>query len=64
MSDVVIRPARQDERALLEVLQWRSSLANPGDHRAPREGQSQFQAEFVGEHVERLCSELNGWTPF
>ena len=31
MSDVVIRPARRDERALLEALQWRASLANPGD---------------------------------
>src|SRR3954468_6124996 len=31
MSDVVIRPARQAERALLEALQWRASLANPGD---------------------------------
>ena len=31
MSNVVIRPARQDERALLEALQWRASLANPGD---------------------------------
>src|SRR6478609_9577927 len=31
MSDIVIRPARQDERALLEALQWRASLANPGD---------------------------------
>jgi len=31
MSDIVIRPARLDERALLEALQWRASLANPGD---------------------------------
>jgi GNAT superfamily N-acetyltransferase len=31
MSDVVIRPAHQAERALLEALQWRASLANPGD---------------------------------
>jgi GNAT superfamily N-acetyltransferase len=31
MSDVVIRPARQAERELLEALQWRASLANPGD---------------------------------
>ena len=31
MSDVVIRPARPAERALLEALQWRASLANPGD---------------------------------
>ena len=31
MSEVVIRPARQAERALLEALQWRASLANPGD---------------------------------
>jgi GNAT superfamily N-acetyltransferase len=31
MPDVLIRPARQAERALLEALQWRASLANPGD---------------------------------
>ena len=31
MSDVVIRPARQSERGLLEALQWRASLANRGD---------------------------------
>jgi GNAT superfamily N-acetyltransferase len=31
MSDVVIRPAHQAERVLLEALQWRASLANPGD---------------------------------
>ena len=31
MSDVVIRLARQDERSRLEALQWRASLANPGD---------------------------------
>ena len=30
MSDVVIRPALQAERGL-EALQWRASLANPGD---------------------------------
>jgi len=34
MSDVVIRPARQAERGLLEELQWRASLANPGDRDA------------------------------
>jgi GNAT superfamily N-acetyltransferase len=31
MSDVVIRPALQAERSWLEALQWRASLANPGD---------------------------------
>lgn len=31
MSDIVIRLARQAERGLLEALQWRASLANPGD---------------------------------
>jgi GNAT superfamily N-acetyltransferase len=31
VSDIVIRPARQGERTLLEALQWRASLANPGD---------------------------------
>ena len=34
MSDVVIRPALQAERSLLEALQWRASLANPGDRDA------------------------------
>ena len=34
MSDVVIRPARQVERGLLEALQWRASLANRGDRDA------------------------------
>jgi len=31
MSDIVIRPALLSERASLEALQWRASLANPGD---------------------------------
>ena len=31
MSDVVIRPALPAERSRLEALQWRASLANPGD---------------------------------
>ena len=31
MSDIVIRPALQAERSGLEALQWRASLANPGD---------------------------------
>ena len=31
MSDIVIRPALQGERSSLEALQWRASLANPGD---------------------------------
>ncbi|HEX7795655.1 MAG TPA: GNAT family N-acetyltransferase [Vicinamibacterales bacterium] len=32
--DVSIRPARPDERAMLESLQWRASLNNPGDRDA------------------------------
>jgi len=31
MPDIVIRPALQTERSSLEALQWRASLANPGD---------------------------------
>jgi N-acetylglutamate synthase-like GNAT family acetyltransferase len=31
MSEAVIRSARVEERARLEALQWRASLANPGD---------------------------------
>src|SRR6476646_8089495 len=31
MSDIVIRPALEMERASLEALQWRASLANSGD---------------------------------
>lgn len=31
---VTIRPARVDEREALEGLQWRASLANPGDRDA------------------------------
>jgi GNAT superfamily N-acetyltransferase len=31
MSDIAIRPALQTERASLEALQWRASLANSGD---------------------------------
>jgi hypothetical protein len=31
MLDVVIRSARPGERASLEALQWRASLANAGD---------------------------------
>lgn len=31
MSDIVIRPALQRERPILEALQWRASLANSGD---------------------------------
>ena len=31
MSDIVIRAALQAERARLEALQWRASLANSGD---------------------------------
>ena len=31
MSDVEVRPAQHTERSLLEALQWRASLANPGD---------------------------------
>ncbi len=34
MTDVRLRPARVDERADLEALQWRASLANPGDRDA------------------------------
>jgi N-acetylglutamate synthase-like GNAT family acetyltransferase len=34
MSDLFIRPARQDERSHLEALQWRASLSNPGDRDA------------------------------
>ncbi|HET7698097.1 MAG TPA: GNAT family N-acetyltransferase [Vicinamibacterales bacterium] len=34
IADLVIRPARADERAQLEALQWRASLANPGDRPA------------------------------
>ena len=34
MSDVVIRPALDGERSSLEALQWRASLANPGDRDA------------------------------
>jgi GNAT superfamily N-acetyltransferase len=34
MSDVVIRPALPSERSSLEALQWRASLANPGDRDA------------------------------
>jgi GNAT superfamily N-acetyltransferase len=34
MSDVVIRPAEIAERASLEALQWRASLANSGDRDA------------------------------
>jgi GNAT superfamily N-acetyltransferase len=32
--DVFIRPARLDERTMLESLQWRASLNNPGDRDA------------------------------
>ena len=32
--DVSIRLGRADERALLESLQWRASLGNPGDREA------------------------------
>jgi GNAT superfamily N-acetyltransferase len=31
MPDIVIRSARENERSILEALQWRASLANPGD---------------------------------
>jgi len=31
MSGIVIRPALLSERSSLEALQWRASLANPGD---------------------------------
>ena len=31
MLENVIRPALIGERAALEALQWRASLANPGD---------------------------------
>ena len=34
MSDIVIRPALVSERASLEALQRRASLANPGDREA------------------------------
>ena len=33
-NDVSIRPARPDERTMLESLQWRASLNNPGDRDA------------------------------
>lgn len=32
--DLSIRPARPDEQTLLESLQWRASLGNPGDREA------------------------------
>jgi GNAT superfamily N-acetyltransferase len=31
---MTVRPARADERDLLEALQWRASLNNPGDREA------------------------------
>ncbi len=34
MTDVVVRLALRAERASLEALQWRASLANPGDRDA------------------------------
>jgi len=34
MSDIVIRAALAAERSSLEALQWRASLANPGDRDA------------------------------
>jgi GNAT superfamily N-acetyltransferase len=33
-DDVSIRPARPDDQTTLESLQWRASLANPGDRDA------------------------------
>jgi GNAT superfamily N-acetyltransferase len=33
-DDVSIRPVRPDEQTTLESLQWRASLANPGDRDA------------------------------
>src|SRR6478736_777145 len=32
--DVSIRPARPDDQTMLESLQWRASLGNPGDRDA------------------------------
>jgi N-acetylglutamate synthase and related acetyltransferases len=32
--DVSIRPGRPDEKTMLESLQWRASLGNPGDREA------------------------------
>jgi GNAT superfamily N-acetyltransferase len=32
--DVSIRPARPDDQKMLESLQWRASLGNPGDREA------------------------------
>lgn len=34
VQEIVIRPARLDEHAMLEALQLRASLANPGDRDA------------------------------
>jgi GNAT superfamily N-acetyltransferase len=34
--EVSIRPARPDDQTTLESLQWRASLANPGDREALR----------------------------
>jgi GNAT superfamily N-acetyltransferase len=34
MSPITIRPAVVSEQAALEALQWRASLANPGDYEA------------------------------
>jgi GNAT superfamily N-acetyltransferase len=34
VQDISIRPARPDERTMLESLQWRASLSNPGDRDA------------------------------
>ena len=33
-EDMSIRPARPDEKTMLESLQWRASLSNPGDRDA------------------------------
>jgi len=33
-NDLSIRPARPDEQSMLESLQWRASLSNPGDRDA------------------------------
>jgi hypothetical protein len=54
MSEIMIRSAVQAERASLEALQWRASLANEGD----RDNLLSVDKMMTGAETERLRKDV------
>jgi GNAT superfamily N-acetyltransferase len=61
-SDIVIRPAILSEKSVLEALQWRASLNNPGDREALLANPDAIDlpgAQIADGHV--FVAEVGGW---